>query len=106
MADRRRDDHEDIAVETESELQAERPRHYKVLLHNDDYTSMEFVVHVLMQIFRKDLYQATEIMLTVHQKGMGVAGVYSHEIAQTKVRSVLELATQAEYPLQCSMEPE
>ena len=106
MADRRQEDQEDVAVETETRQRLEPPKLYKVLLHNDDYTAMEFVVHVLMQVFRKDLDQATEIMLRVHQKGLGVAGVYSHEIAQTKARVVAELATRAEYPLQCSVEPE
>ena len=106
MTERRRDADDDVAVETESKQRLEHPKLYKVLLHNDDYTSQEFVVHVLLQVFRKDLNDATEIMLKVHEKGVGVAGVYSHEIAQTKVRSVMELATQAEYPLQCSVEPE
>ena len=77
---------------------------YKVLLHNDDYTAMEFVVIILEKIFRKSTAEATRIMLNVHQQGIGVAGVYTREVAETKVAVVHELARQNKYPLKCSME--
>lgn len=84
----------------------ERPKLYKVILLNDDFTTMEFVVIVLMRIFHKSSEQAEQIMLHVHQKGMGVCGVYTYEIAESKVRQVLEFAREYQHPLQCTMEPE
>ncbi len=80
------------------------PRKYKVLLHNDDYTSMEFVVHVLMKVFRKNAEQATQIMLAVHQNGVGLCGIYTHEIAETKVRQTRIMAREAGFPLRCTLE--
>ena len=91
-------------VLTERKIQTERPSLYKVLLHNDDYTPMDFVVDVLTRFFRKSNTEATEIMLAVHQKGIGVCGVYPYEIAETKVALVTESAREHEYPLQCTME--
>lgn len=82
------------------------PVQYRVLLHNDHYTTMEFVVQVLRCVFRKDHDQAVSIMLNVHQKGIGVCGVYAHEIAETKVATVHKLAQDEGFPLKCSMEPE
>ncbi len=82
------------------------PRQYKVILHNDDYTPMEFVVHVLMSVFKKDELSATQIMLNVHNSGKGICGTYSYEIAETKVAKVHQLAEQNEYPLHASMEAE
>ncbi len=84
----------------------ERPRLYKVLLHNDDYTTMEFVVSILMEIFRKSRTEATAIMLHVHTKGLGVAGVYTRDVAETKVTAVMDRAREAGYPLLCTMEAE
>jgi len=81
-----------------------RPRRFKVLLHNDDYTTMEFVVWVLQTVFHHDETTATEIMLHVHRNGIGVAGVYSHEIAETRVKQVESLAREHEFPLRSSME--
>lgn len=81
-----------------------KPSLYKVLLLNDDYTPMEFVVHVLEQFFNKDRQAATEIMLHVHQRGVGVCGVYSYEVAETKVAQVVDFARRHEHPLQCTME--
>ncbi|MBF6567263.1 MAG: ATP-dependent Clp protease adapter ClpS [Candidatus Binataceae bacterium] len=81
-----------------------RPPLYRVILLNDDYTPMEFVVDVLKMVFHKTHAEATRIMLHVHQNGMGVAGVYPFEIAETRVRTVEELARQHEYPLKCVME--
>lgn len=77
---------------------------HKVLLHNDDYTSMEFVVSILMNVFKKNTSEATKIMLNVHQEGIGVAGIYTREICETKVAIVHELARQSEFPLRCSIE--
>ena len=83
-----------------------KPPLYKVLLLNDDYTPMDFVVHVLQQFFNKDREEATRIMLTVHYHGVGVCGVYPYEIAETKVEQVMQLARSHGHPLQCVMERE
>ncbi|EPR31555.1 ATP-dependent Clp protease adapter protein clpS [Alkalidesulfovibrio alkalitolerans DSM 16529] len=80
------------------------PRRYKVLLHNDHYTTMEFVVRVLVEVFHKNEAQATRIMLSVHNQGKGVCGIYTAEVAETKVNMVHNLAKQAGYPLRSSME--
>ncbi len=80
------------------------PRRYRVFLHNDDYTSMEFVVLVLMKIFRKSTEEATRIMLAVHEQGVGLCGIYTHEIAETKVILVRNLAREAGFPLRCTLE--
>ena len=81
-----------------------KPSPYKAILLNDDYTPMEFVVEILKTIFHKPHAEATRIMLHVHQNGMGVAGIYPFEVAETKVRTVEEVARQSEYPLKCVME--
>ncbi len=96
---------DDLAVQ-ESKPKLKRPRLYKVLLLNDDYTPMEFVVIVLEQFFAKPREQAVQIMLHVHQKGIGICGVYPREVAETKVRMVLDFAQENQHPLQCTMEPE
>jgi ATP-dependent Clp protease adaptor protein ClpS len=93
---------ERVAEKTRQKLK--EPPMYKVLLHNDDYTTMEFVVHILMLVFHKPVEEATQIMLNVHRKGIGVCGVYTKEIAETKVASVAALAKQHEFPLKCSYE--
>ena len=80
------------------------PRRYRVLLHNDDYTSMDFVVAVLMDIFRKSVEEATAIMLAVHERGVGQCGIYTHEIAETKVAQVHTRARRAGFPLKCTLE--
>ena len=94
----------DLGVVTETEKRVKVPPLYKVLLHNDDYTTMEFVVQVLESVFHKSYAEATQITLHVHRTGIGVAGVYSHEVAETKVAQVEALARQHEFPLLCSME--
>ncbi len=108
MANTRRDEEREGGVVTERRTQrrTRRPRLYKVLLHNDDYTTMEFVVAVLKHVFHHDEVTATTIMLHVHRTGIGVAGVYTYEIAETKVAQVMDLAREAEFPLLCTLEPE
>ena len=91
-------------VATKERQKVEEPPLFKVLLHNDDYTTMDFVVMVLKAVFNKDAPAATEIMLNVHKKGMGVCGIYTHEIAETKVYIVNQMAIHNNFPLKCSME--
>jgi ATP-dependent Clp protease adaptor protein ClpS len=93
-------------VETRTDQEVKEPSMYKVLLHNDDYTTMEFVVEILMMVFNRPLEQATRIMLNVHQKGIGVCGVYPFEVAETKVDTVIRLARENGHPLKCTMEKE
>jgi ATP-dependent Clp protease adaptor protein ClpS len=81
-----------------------KPSMYKVLMLNDDYTPMEFVVHVLEKFFQKNREEATTIMLHVHQKGVGVCGVYTYEVAETKVTEVMDFARRHQHPLQCTLE--
>ena len=83
-----------------------KPSMYKVLMLNDDYTPMEFVVDVLQHIFQKNREEATKIMLHVHQKGVGVCGVYTYEIAETKVTQTVDYARKNQHPLQCTLEKE
>jgi len=90
----------------EKEPKTKRPQRYKVLMHNDDYTTMEFVVMVLEVVFHRPDTEAVRIMLHVHQQGVGVAGVYSFEEAETRIAKVARLAREHEFPLKCSMEPE
>ncbi len=91
---------------TKAKPKLDRPRLYKVILHNDDYTPMEFVVLVLKTVFNKSDSDATSIMLHAHTHGMAVAGVYTFEIAETKVQETMALAEKMGYPLLCTMEPE
>src|ERR1700743_1441116 len=83
-----------------------KPSLYKVLILNDDYTPMEFVVHILEKFFNKDREQAVEIMLHVHRHGVGICGVFTYEVAETKVAQVVEFSRRHEHPLQCTMEKE
>jgi len=92
------------AVETRTKTRLKKPRMYKVLLHNDDYTTMEFVVFILQGIFHHSESEAMQIMLHVHKHGVGVAGVYTREIAETRIAQVEALARKHEYPLRCSMD--
>jgi ATP-dependent Clp protease adaptor protein ClpS len=93
-------------IEPQSDQKVERPRMWRVLLHNDDYTTQEFVVWILETIFHKDRGEAFEIMMSVHRSGMGIAGVYTHDVAETKVRTTKQLAEEHEYPLLVTMEPD
>jgi ATP-dependent Clp protease adaptor protein ClpS len=90
---------------TKTRRKLQRPRLYKVLFHNDDYTPMEFVVVVLMQIFHLSEVEATRIMLQVHNRGIGVAGVFPFSVAETKVAEVMDTAEKSQFPLLCTMEP-
>ena len=100
------DEDDDTSVLTQTRPKTKRPPLYKVLLLNDDFTPMEFVVHVLERFFGMTYAQAFEIMLTVHKKGIAVVGVFSHEIAETKVSQVMDFALRHQHPLQCTMERE
>jgi len=105
MSDKQpRDPEAPVVQEAKPKLQ--KPQLYKVILLNDDYTPMEFVVVVLERFFHKNREEATRIMLHVHQKGIGICGVYPREIAEAKVRQVLSFAREQRHPLQCTLEPE
>lgn len=98
--------HPEGPIVQEAKPKLQQPLLYKVILLNDDYTPMEFVVVILERFFYKNREEATRIMLHVHQKGVGVCGVYSREIAETKVRQVFAFAQEHRHPLQCTLEPE
>jgi len=98
----RREEKDDVLTREKND----EPKKFKVLLLNDDYTTMEFVVWVLMTIFRHSQASATRIMLHIHNSGVGVAGIYSRDVAETRVAQVHEAAKEAGHPLQCTMEPE
>jgi len=95
----------DTGVALEERTRTKKPPMYKVLLHNDDYTTKEFVVWVLQSIFQRTEGEAVRIMMHVHNNGVGIAGIYTHEVAETKMNKTINLAQAHEYPLQCSMEP-
>lgn len=95
-----------LGIATKTRVRTKKPSMYRVLILNDDYTPMEFVVLILERFFGKSREQATRIMLHVHQKGVGVCGVYTYEVAETKVAQVMDMARRNEHPLQCTMEKE
>ncbi len=107
-----RDDHDNgpddpgTGIVTRTRTKTNRPSLYKVLLLNDDYTPMDFVVYILERFFNKPREEAMRIMLHVHQKGVGMCGIYTYEIAETKVAQVMNFARQHQHPLQCTMEKE
>lgn len=96
----------ETGVLLKSRPRTQKPAMYKVIILNDDYTPMEFVVHVLEKFFNKNRQEATDIMMHVHRKGVGICGIYTYEIAETKVTQVMEFARANEQPLQCTMEKE
>ena len=107
MADDAPDDGDDdlsAGVATRTRTKTKKPTPYRVLLLNDDYTPMEFVVMVLQRFFNMDIERATQVMLHVHQQGVGVCGVFSYEVAETKVNQVMDAARQNQHPLQCTLE--
>jgi ATP-dependent Clp protease adaptor protein ClpS len=91
-------------VVTQTRTRTKKPKMYKVLMLNDDYTPMEFVVHVLQRFFKMSIEEATRVMLHVHQRGVGVCGVFTFEVAETKVGQVVDFARKHQHPLQCTME--
>jgi len=104
MSDRAIDPRLEGELLEEVEKELKEPDMYKVVLHNDDYTTKEFVVEVLQTVFQKPAIEATKIMMDVHKKGRGVVGVYTWDIAQTKVAQVHRLAKEQEFPLKCTIE--
>ena len=106
------DDHDDghggstheVGLATRTRTRPKKPSQFKVLMLNDDYTPMEFVVLCLKRFFNMDIDQATQVMLHVHQKGVGVCGIFTYEVAETKVHQVMDFARQNQHPLQCTLE--
>jgi len=94
----------DEEIDSKTRDKVAEPPMYRVLLHNDDYTTMEFVVQILLLVFNKTLEESTRIMLNIHRKGIGLCGVYTYETAETKVDTVHTLARENQFPLKCSME--
>ena len=93
-------------VVVKPEIRTRKPSLYRVLMLNDDYTPMDFVIHILERFFRKNREEATRIMLHIHRRGVGLCGVYTHDVAETKVTQVMEFSRQHQHPLQCTMERE
>ncbi len=104
--DRRDDNGTSTGVVVKAKPKTKKPSMYKVLMLNDDYTPMEFVVHILERFFQKTREEATRIMMHVHRRGVGVCGVYTYEVAETKVTQVMDFARRHQHPLQCTMEKE
>lgn len=92
--------------EVDGQTDLQEPKMYKVILHNDHYTTMDFVIKILVEVFHKPLAEATKIMMNVHRKGRGICGVYTYNIALTKVYRVQSMAIQSEFPLKCTLEEE
>jgi Uncharacterized conserved protein len=95
-----------ISIKEETKLKVKKPSMYKVLIHNDDYTTMEFVIEVLIKIFKRPVVEATKIMYDVHKNGIGVAGIYCYDIAATKIMEAMKMAESSGFPLKFSMEEE
>jgi ATP-dependent Clp protease adaptor protein ClpS len=102
----RQDTGSQTGISTQTKKKVTEPRLYRVLLHNDDYTSMDFVVNILISVFRKSEGEATRIMMDVHKNGIGICGIYPYEIAETKIETVHSLAAENGFPLKCTMEEE
>ncbi len=95
-----------VGVLTQTKPKTQKPALYKVLMMNDDYTPMEFVIHVLQRFFKMSIEDATKVMLHVHQRGVGVCGIFTYEVAETKVSQVMDFAKKHQHPLQCTLEKE
>ncbi len=106
MSQRWMDEEGGVATEQETKHKIYKPPMYNVLLHNDNYTTMDFVVMVLVTVFRKPEAEAVRIMLDVHYKGIGIAGTYPHDVAESKVQRAMQMAREAEFPFLLTMEPE
>ncbi len=100
------DNERDSEVVTETDVKLEKPKLYKVILHNDDFTTMEFVVFVLQNVFLRDIGEAYVIMMKVHEEGIGIAGTYTYEVATMKSEKAMNLAKAREFPLLCTVEEE
>ena len=98
------DDGSSLGVATRTRTRTKKPAPYKVLMLNDDYTPMEFVVLVLQRFFKMNMEEATRVMLHVHQRGVGICGIFSYEVAETKVNQVMDFARENQHPLQCTLE--
>lgn len=106
MTRSRKETGQGVAVSDKSEIRTRKPRLYKVLLLNDDYTTMDFVVFILQSIFHLENNRAQKVMLAVHEQGSGLAGIYPKDVAETKIFAVHQMARQSGFPLRCNMEPE
>ena len=104
--EKRNDEERDDELVVEERPRVSQPRRYVVVFHNDDYTTMEFVVHVLQKFFHMDETEATQVMLQVHHKGYGIVGVFTRDVAETKVSQVMDYAKEHGHPLKCTAEPE
>jgi ATP-dependent Clp protease adaptor protein ClpS len=104
--DKRADDDQATGIVVKTKPKTRKPALYKVLMLNDDYTPMEFVVHVLERFFAKNREEANRIMMHVHRRGVGVCGIYTYEVAESKVTQVMDFARQHQHPLQCTLEKE
>ena len=104
--EKRGDDENSTGVVVKTKPKTRKPSLYKVLMLNDDYTPMEFVVHILERFFSKNRHEAERIMMHVHQRGVGLCGVYTYKVAETKVTQVMDFARQHQHPLQCTLEKE
>ena len=104
--EKRGDEGPQTGIVVKAKPKTKKPSMYKVLMLNDDYTPMEFVVHILERFFAKNREEATRIMLHVHRRGVGICGVYTYEVAETKVTQVMDFARQHQHPLQCTLEKE
>jgi ATP-dependent Clp protease adaptor protein ClpS len=104
--EKRGDEDRSTGVVLKTKPKTKKPSLYKVLMLNDDYTPMEFVVHILERFFSKNREEATRIMMHVHRRGVGICGVYTYEVAETKVTQVMDFARQHQHPLQCTLEKE
>jgi ATP-dependent Clp protease adaptor protein ClpS len=104
MSGKRGEEGPGTGVVVKAKPKTKKPSMYKVLMLNDDYTPMEFVVHILERFFNKNRQEATRIMLHVHRRGVGICGVYTYEVAETKVTQVMDFARQHQHPLQCTLE--
>lgn len=93
-----------IVTKQKNQVKIKKPKHYKVVMYNDDYTTMEFVINILVSVFNKKLMEAEKIMLDVHEKGKGVAGIYSHDIAITKVSTAMSMAKEKGFPFKLTVE--
>ncbi|SMC25426.1 ATP-dependent Clp protease adaptor protein ClpS [Clostridium acidisoli DSM 12555] len=97
---------EKTIIKEEDKIDIKRPKLYKVLMHNDDYTTMEFVIEILTKVFNRSVIEATKIMFDVHKKGIGIAGIYTYDIAKTKLNQAMDMAKESGFPFKLSMEEE